>query len=178
MPDHQQRDRVLKEAFACHSALVGYAYALLPDRARAEDAVQNAYLVITRKYDTFTLGTSVIAWCRSIVRLEVLQILRKHSREIATEDSLLFDSIADSFEKMDTPDREAIRSERRQNLAGCLKRLPERSRILVSGRYLEGHGLSALASGLNMTEAAVRKSIYRVRQALRQCMEEKEAPAS
>ena len=72
------------------NALVAYAYALLRDHASAEDAVQSAFVVITRKADTFSADKSAIAWCRGIVRLEVLQLLRKTGREIATEDALLY----------------------------------------------------------------------------------------
>lgn len=170
MSSNHDRDRILKEAFGYHHALVTYAYALLREHALAEDAVQNAYLALTRRHETIT-GDSVLAWCRGTVRLEVLKILRKTGRELSTGDSFLFDSISDSVEMVQTPEREAMRSERLQQLRVCFERLPERSQKLLGGRYLDELGLRALAKRMKMTESAVRKSIYRIRLLLRDCME-------
>lgn len=171
MSDEFSPDDLLKAAFGFHGALVAYAYALLRDYALAEDAVQSAYVVITRKADTFSADKSVIAWCRGIVRLEVLQLLRKAGREVATEDSLLHDSVADSFEQVQTPAQQAERGERRAQLEFCLKKLPQRSRELIAGRYAEELSLSGIAERKRMSEAAVRKSLYRIRLALRHCLE-------
>jgi RNA polymerase sigma-70 factor, ECF subfamily len=165
------REALLKEAFGYHHPLVTYAYALLRDHAQAEDAVQNAYVVITKKCGDFTPGTSVLAWARSIVRFEVLQIMRKRGREQPAEYDVLISCIADTFEQVQTPDRVLVRLERSQRLQHCLARLPQRSRDLVRGRYLDGLGLKALAEQATMSVSAVRKSIYRIRLALRQCME-------
>ena len=63
---------MLKAALTCQSALVAYAHALLADYAAAEDVVQNAFLVVARRYEDFEEGTSILAWCRGIVRLEIL----------------------------------------------------------------------------------------------------------
>ena len=171
MPDELFKDQLLKAAFGFHDALVAYAYALLRDHALAEDAVQSAYVVITRKADSFSADKSVIAWCRGVVRLEVLQLLRKTGRELATEDVLLYDSVADSFEQVQTPSQQVERGERRSHLEWCLKKLPERSRELVAGRYVEELGLPGLAGRMKMSEAAVRKSLYRIRLTLRHCIE-------
>ena len=175
MPDELSKDDLLKAAFGFHDALVSYAYALLRDHALAEDAVQNAYVVITHKAESFSAEKSAIAWCRGIVRLEVLQLLRKVGREVATEDALLYDSIADSFEQIQTPAQQAERGERRARLENCLSKLPQRSRDLIAGRYAEELSLSGLAERRKMTEAGVRKSLYRIRIALRHCLE-KELP--
>ena len=59
------RDRILKEALACRVELVAYARAFLGNHTAAEDAVQEATLVVARKYDQFQEGTSMPAWCRS-----------------------------------------------------------------------------------------------------------------
>jgi len=170
------RDGILKEAFGYRHALETYAYALLRDYALAEDAVQNAYVALTRRHETIT-GTSVLAWCRGAVRLEVLRILRKTSRELTTGDSFLFDSISDSMEIVQSPEHEVMRLERLERLRSCFERLPARSQQLVGRRYLDGIGLKALAKRMNMSEASVRKSIYRIRLLLRECIQRQPTPA-
>lgn len=171
MANEETRDQILKEAFGHHRALKAYARGLIPDPALAEDAVQNTYLTVTRKYGDFQLGTSVLAWCRAIVRFEVLQILRSREREISTEDRLLFDAISEAFEQFQTPDREVIRNEQAARLEKCFGRLPERSKTLIQTRYSEDLGLSSIASRMTMSSTAVRKSIYRIRLLLRKCLE-------
>ena len=73
----ERRDRILKAALDCRAELVAYARSLLGDYAAAEDAVQESMLVVVKKFDLFQDGTSMIAWCRSIVRLEVLRAKQK-----------------------------------------------------------------------------------------------------
>ena len=76
MSDELSADELRKAAFGFYDAFVACSYALLRDHALAEDAVQSAYVVITRKADTFSADKSAIAWCRGIVRLEVLRLHR------------------------------------------------------------------------------------------------------
>lgn len=76
---------------------MAYAYGLLCDHALAEDAVQNAYVALSKKYDTVT-GNSILAWCRGAVRIEALRILRTIGREQSTGETFLFDAVSDAFE--------------------------------------------------------------------------------
>lgn len=170
MGEYQNRDLILKEAFSYHQALKSYAYGLCPNGSLAEDAVQNSYMTITRKYTDFELGTSVLAWCRMIVRYEVLQLLRNNGREIATEDKLLFDAVSDAFDVVQTPDREVMRCERMARLRICFGKLTLRSKELVIGRYVENLDLGSIALKVKMTVGAVRKSLYRIRLELRACL--------
>ena len=89
MSNLEKRDQVLKAARSCQSALVAYAYAMLTDYAAAEDVVQNALLVVARRHEDFEEGSSMLAWCRSIVRSEVLAHLSKRRRERPVEDRIL-----------------------------------------------------------------------------------------
>ncbi len=66
-----KRDRLLKEAFRYHLELLTYARSLLGSYTAAEDMVQEAMLVVVRKFDQFEEGTSILAWCRSIIANEI-----------------------------------------------------------------------------------------------------------
>jgi DNA-directed RNA polymerase specialized sigma24 family protein len=50
-------------------------------------------LVVVKKHDQFTEGTSPLAWCRSIVRIEVLRAKQRHYRERSFAERLLDDAI-------------------------------------------------------------------------------------
>jgi RNA polymerase sigma-70 factor (ECF subfamily) len=92
-----QRDRVLKAALECREELMAYARSLLGNYAAAEDAVQEAMLVVVKKFEVFQEGTSMLAWCRSIVRIEVLRAKQRYQRERSLAERLLDDAIDAAF---------------------------------------------------------------------------------
>ncbi|CAN5916492.1 hypothetical protein BH11VER1_BH11VER1_21860 [soil metagenome] len=169
-PEKQQRDRVVGEAFACRHSLLAYAYGSLGDYARAEDVVQSAFLVVMNKYEDFRESTSMLAWCRSIVRLKVFEVLRERNRLVTTEDSLLHDAITFAFEDSQEMEQVEIRMERLAQLQACVGKLPPRSRRLIEASLEEGRSYEQLARTAGMTMEAVRKGLYRIRQSLRECV--------
>ncbi len=154
--EKEQRDRVVREAFECRHALEAYAYAALGDFALAEDVVQAAFLVVMDKFAEFRAGTSMLAWCRAMVRLKVFEALRERKRLETTEDGLLDDAIAFAFEDAQEVEQAAVRSERMARL----RESSQQPRVTY-----EQVGRAA-----GMTVEAVRKGLYRVRQSLRACV--------
>ena len=167
MDKGNSQDRVLKAAFACQPALVSYAHALLQDYAAAEDVVQNALLVVIKKHNEFQEGTSMLGWCRAIVRLEVLRQLRQRQRERPIEDRILHDAVDTAFEEFQS-DKECVKHEQ---LRKCLARLPKRGRETLQLRYAEDMGYEAIGNTLGMTIEAVRKALFRLKRQLRSCLE-------
>ena len=166
MSDLDSRDRVLKAALTCQSALVAYAHALLADYAAAEDVVQNAFLVVARKHEEFAEGTSMLAWCRSIVRLEILSHLRKRRREPTLEDRLLQDAMDAAF----VAHQSVEAGPRSDHLRDCLDRLTGRARDLIRLRYEENAKYEQIAEALKMGLEAVRKGLFRTKHQLRECV--------
>ena len=166
MNNLDSRDRVLKAALTCQSALVAYAHALLADYAAAEDVVQNAFLVVARKHEDFTEGTSMLAWCRGIVRLEILSHLRKRRREPTVEDRILNDAMEAAFEAHQDDEPRP----RADHLHGCLAKLNGRARELIRLRYEENAGYVQIGAALKMGLEAVRKGLLRTKQQLRECV--------
>ena len=166
MSDLDSRDRVLKAALTCQPALVSYAHALLADYAAAEDVVQNAFLVVARKHENFAEGTSMLAWCRSIVRLEILSHLRKCRREPTLEDRLLQDAMDAAF----VAHQSVEAGPRSDHLRDCLARLTGRARDLIRLRYEENAKYEQIAEALKMGLEAVRKGLFRTKHQLRECV--------
>ncbi|MFT5469019.1 MAG: RNA polymerase sigma-70 factor (ECF subfamily) [Verrucomicrobiales bacterium] len=167
MSDLETRDRVLKTALACQPALTAYAYSMLSDYPAAQDVVQNAFVVVARKYGDFEEGTSILAWCRAIVRLQVLNYIRKNRREQLLEDRVLQDAMEAAFSTHQTsPDSPA----RFDFLRECLSKLSQRGREMIRLRYEEESGYSEIGSALNMKLEAVRKSLFRTKQQLADCV--------
>jgi RNA polymerase sigma-70 factor (ECF subfamily) len=166
-----KRDRVLKEAFHCRAELTSYARSLLGNYTAAEDAVQEAMLVVVKKFDQFTEGTSMLAWCRSIVRLEVLRMKQQRQRERSLAERLLDDAIDGAFEEFQTAQSADDAESWRQALGRCLERVPERGSSVLKARFVDELSYQQISERVGMTLEAVRKALFRLKKQVRSCVE-------
>ena len=166
-----KRDRVLKQALECRVELVAYARAVLGDYAAAEDAVQEAMLVVVKKFDQFQEGTSMLAWCRAIVRLEVLRMKQQRQRERTLAERLLDDAIDAAYDEFQTAQRRDDAESWQQALEGCLERVPERGRSVLKARFVDELSYQQIGERVGMTLEAVRKALFRLKKQVRSCVE-------
>jgi RNA polymerase sigma-70 factor (ECF subfamily) len=166
-----KRDRVVKRAFAIRAELIAYARALLGNHELAEDVVQEAMLVVMRKFDEFEEGSSMLAWCRAIVRLEVLRAKQRKQREMSLVDRLLSDAIDAAFEEFQWERRRDEAARRRSALERCMAEVSGRGRQLLAARFGEELGYQEIARRLGMNLEAVRKALFRIKKRLRRCVE-------
>jgi len=166
-----KRDRVLRSAFECREELVTYARALLGNFAAAEDAVQEAMLVVVAKHGQFEEGTSVLAWCRSIVRIEVLRAKQRYQRERTLVQKVLDDAIDAAFEEFQNSRTSRERELRRDALALCVEQISDRSKRVLEARFVDELGYPQIGERLSMSIEAVRKALFRVKKQVRTCVE-------
>ena len=171
--DHsvEARDRLLKEALRYRLELVAYARSLLGNYAAAEDAVQEAMLVVMKKLDQFDEGTSILAWCRAIVRLEVLRAKQQRRRERTLAERLLDDAVDAAFDQFQTASRSETDESWREAIERCLEKVPERGRRVLNARLVDELGYQQISERVGMTLEAVRKTLFRLRKQVRTCME-------
>jgi len=161
----------LKEALGCRVELVAYARAVLGNYTAAEDVVQEAMLVVVKKFDQFQEGTSMLAWCRSIVRLEVLRVKQQRQRERTLAERLLDDAIDAAFDEFQTAERRDDAESWRQALERCLERVPERGRSVLKARFVDELSYQQIGERVGMTLEAVRKALFRLKKQVRSCVE-------
>jgi len=166
-----KRDRVLKEALECHVELVAYARALLGNYTAAEDVVQEAMLVVVKKFDQFQEGTSMLAWCRAIVRLEVLRVKQRRQQERTLAERLLDDAIDAAFDEFQTAQRRDDAQVWHDALERCLGRIPERGRSVLKARFVDELSYQQIGERVGMTLEAVRKALFRLKKRVRWCVE-------
>ena len=167
----QKRDRVLKAALDCRVELLAYARSLLGNYAAAEDAVQDAMLVVVKKFDHFQEGTSILAWCRAIVRLEVLRIRQRHRRETSLSERLLDDAVDAAFAEFQTAQRGEAVQDWHEALERCLRRVPDRGQAVLRTRFADELSYQQIGERLGMTIEAVRKALFRLKKQVRLCVE-------
>jgi RNA polymerase sigma-70 factor (ECF subfamily) len=146
--------------------------ALLYDRSRTEDLVQQVFVNAYRGLNTFATGRDVGPWLRTIARNTVREHLRRSARyrqRLADYGDLLAaESAADAWS--------AERVERLQRLLDvCLQRLPERSAQALRMHYVEDRDTATVAAELGTSPGAVRNLLCRLRVSLRQCIDRESA---
>ena len=166
-----KRDRVLKEALGCRVELVAYARAVLGNYTAAEDVVQEAMLVVVKKFDQFQEGTSMLAWCRAIVRLEVLRMKQQWQRDRTLAERLLEDAVDAAFDEFQTARRRDDADSWRRVLERCLERVPKRGRSVLKARFVDELSYRQIAERVGMTIEAVRKALFRLKKQVRSCVE-------
>ncbi|TWU38528.1 RNA polymerase sigma factor [Novipirellula artificiosorum] len=169
--EEERRDRILRSAFECREELVTYARALLGNYAAAEDAVQEAMLVVVAKHDQFEEGTAVLAWCRSIVRIEVLRAKQRHQRERTLAQRVLDDAIDAAFSEFQSSRTSHERELRRDALARCIGQISDRGKRVLEARFIDELGYPQIGKRLSMSIEAVRKALFRVKKQVRECVE-------
>ena len=167
----EQKDRVLHAANQHHSELLAYARALLGNYDAAEDTLQEAMLVVGQKYDQFEEGTSIVAWCRSIVRFEVLRAKQKYHRERTLAERLLEEEIESAFKKFQSTRQDQEIESKREALRLCLEQIPARSRGLLRARFTDELSYTQIGTRLGMSIEAVRKALFRLKKQIRSCVE-------
>jgi RNA polymerase sigma-70 factor, ECF subfamily len=162
------RDEVVKGAFQYREALLSYAFALLRDWVRAEDVVQDAFIVVMNKWAEFKPGTSLFLWVRQIVHYKVLEAARARKMSPVEEDLLA--KVAASMQRGLDEEIADFQQLKSQALQQCMSHLDSRSAGLLSGFYTESMSCESLAQIHKRSVNAVRLSLSRLRKQLHDCV--------
>lgn len=153
--------------------LRGYILALLPDLTLADDVLQETFLTISRKADTFDLETNFMAWACTIARFKVKEALRSRARHLQS----LSDEVIETLSACEPPPDED-EDRRLQLVARCLGKLPEHTRRAFELRYERAHSASQIASVLGWATNSVYVILHRARALVRDCVEKELKNAS
>lgn len=160
------------------SWMLAVARRVAGDAALAEDCVQEAFINVFRKIDTFEERSSLKTWLHRIVVNQVLMKLRAGRNKNETPiDELLptFDAnacrIEGQWQYLATPEEVFEREDRRALIHSKIDELPESYRIIIQLRDIEELTTREVAEGLNLSEANVKVRLHRARSALKKLLE-------
>jgi RNA polymerase sigma-70 factor, ECF subfamily len=148
-----------------HAPLMSFILSLHPHWADAEDILQQASVVLWRKFAEFTPGTSFLAWSCQTARYLVLNHHRKETRDPHVFSGELVELLSREGEA----DAEHLQRQR-EVLGGCLNKLDARSRRLVARCYETGATIREAAEDLGATPNSVYKTLNRLRETLLECV--------
>ena len=152
------------------SRLFGICLRLLPDRAEAEDVLQEVFAAIWHKAEQFDPGRAgAMAWMAMIARNRCIDRLRSPGHAVRTTAIELGEELPDHG---DTPVDAAEASNDRERLQRCMQRLDERRRGLIRTAFFEGATYEELATRSGAPLGSVKSWIRRGLLQLRACLEQ------
>lgn len=154
-----------------HRRYVGSIYRLvrrkLGDALLAEDIAQETFLKALRMLDRVDDDFNFGGWVHTVARNLCFDELRRRQRDLRVEDAddedegLLagLPSTSRSFDPIDVQES----NELRRQIWTVAQRLPEKYRLVLTLRELQGLSYRRIAGMLKMSESAVETLLYRAR---------------
>lgn len=155
---------------ATSSKLFGVCLRVLPDRAEAEDVLQEVYATVWRKAAQFDAArASAITWLAMIARNKAIDRLRSMPAGVRAAPVELAETLPDPDA---SPLAGAEASDDSARLAHCMERLDGHRRELVRTAFFEGVTYEELAARIGSPLGTVKSWIRRSLLQLRACLEQ------
>jgi RNA polymerase sigma-70 factor, ECF subfamily len=129
------------------------------DRAAAEEALQDTFVAVWRKPQSFKGGGAVGAWLWGIAVRRLIDILRRRRPEVAFEAGL----VASAEEQVMT-------NLEHGELSGALRELAPELRQVVQATVLDGLTTREAAHLLGIPQGTVKTRMHRARRELRSAL--------
>ncbi|MBI4473955.1 MAG: sigma-70 family RNA polymerase sigma factor, partial [Acidobacteria bacterium] len=162
------------------SKIYGLAMRLTRNPSDAEDAVQEAFLLVYTKLDSFRGESAFGTWLYKVALNSIYMKLRqrKHAAEDNIEEYLpkfdehgMMQGMVRKFGE--DPESEAIRQQSTTAVREAIDRLPAEYRIVLVARDIDELSSEETAVALGLTIASVKSRLLRARIFLRQQLENK-----
>ena len=135
--------------------------------ALIDELVQETYVEAWFALRDYQPRGMLTAWLKGIARNVLARVLRERARRRTVGGEAL-ELIGSDLPVESQLDDEALL----RRLRACLARLPVQTQELLRRRYAEDHDLTRLAIAYKRQREALVAQLYRLRQALRSCVEQ------
>ena len=139
------------------------ALRITSDRAEAEDVVQETLIRVWNKREEWTQFGSVEAYCLTVARnlaIDRSEKIDSQHMELTPETQELPDAL--------NPYEQLAQSEQLGLIHRLLNELPEKQRLIMQLRDMEGKSYKEIAVVLSLTEEQVKVNLFRARQKVKQ----------
>ncbi|RRC98464.1 RNA polymerase sigma factor [Prevotella sp. OH937_COT-195] len=147
----------------CHKQMYWVAIRLTENAEDAEDLVQEAFMRLWLKRGELPKVDSPMSFAMRTMRN--IFIDRKRKRRMEKSDC---EMAVTGFTDNSTADDRLLAAETMQQVLLLIDKLPEQQRRIITMRNLEGMPMEEIARNTGLSEAGVRTSLSRARQAVKQ----------
>lgn len=133
------------------------------DKAEAEDIVQDTMIRVWNKRDEWSQFDSIEAYCLVVAKnLALDRIEKKEAQNVPITPQM--EEQPDGLNPYD----QLIHDEKMMMINRLVNELPEKQRIIMQLRDVEGESYKKIASILSLTEEQVKVNLFRARQKVKQ----------
>ena len=133
------------------------------DRAEAEDVVQDTMIRVWNKREEWTQFRSIEAYCLTVAKnLAIDRSQKKEAQNVELTPEMEEES------EISGPYDQLVNNERMSIIHRLINELPEKQRLIMQLRDIEGESYKEIAKILNLTEEQVKVNLFRARQKVKQ----------
>lgn len=147
-------------------AMYNICIRMVKNEQDAEDLLQNSFVDIFTKLNTFKYQSSIGAWIKRIVVNNCINFLKRNRVFFEELDDRIFNITEDI-----APLRKGLSTEA---INGALFKLPDGYRVVFSLYMLEGYDHKEIASILEISEATSKSQYSRAKRKLREILKTKQ----
>jgi RNA polymerase sigma-70 factor (ECF subfamily) len=133
------------------------------NRAEAEDVVQDTMIRVWNKREEWSQFDSIEAYCIAVARN--LAIDRSQKKE--AQHLQITPEMEETGEEGSSPYEQLADNERLGIIHELINRLPEKQRLIMQMRDIEGASYKEIAQVLDLTEEQVKVNLFRARQKIK-----------
>jgi RNA polymerase sigma-70 factor, ECF subfamily len=165
---HADRMEEFLKLFTKHELrLRAFAMSMVANFADAEDVVQQANLLMWKRFDQFQLGTEFMSWAGRIVYLVALQHRQKQMQNKLQFGEAFFGAMATVAAREEVAERLGVHE---KALGECMTRLKPEQQQLLKARYTDGNSIEQLSQTFHRSVEAIYKVLSRTRRMLHNCI--------
>ena len=152
-------------------SLLRFIISLTSCRTTSDDLVQETFMTLWKKRQTFEAGTNFKAWAFQTA----FNLVRNHRRSNAKniEQSMPSEKIMGMIRDRYMQNESVWESESKF-LPECLQQLPEKQQQLMSRRYIGKVSLQSLAPEWDLSPNALSQLLFRIKRSLKKCIQTKQ----
>lgn len=143
-----------------------YVASVVKDFRDRDDVLQAIAVAVLESFSSYDPTRPFNGWALGVARNQIGTYLRDRKRTRQVFDSETVDMLAVAFEQIEPEQARSL-----DYLQECLAKLEGRARQLCELRYLNDLKPAAIAGLLGIAPNSVAKSLQRIRDQLRQCIE-------
>jgi RNA polymerase sigma-70 factor (ECF subfamily) len=144
-----------------------YILSLVPSFQDAEDLLQQTMMEMWKLFDRFEPGTNFVAWGTAIARFQVMKFRNRQQKEKGV---LFLNDEAFQIIQQESNRIQEESNDRLAALGGCVGKLKDGDKYILSLRYEEGLTYHQIAKKLGRSIALIYKKMAAIHTSLLYCI--------
>ena len=146
-----------------------FCRSMLRDDRDAEDACQEVFLTVVRRWDQLGAVQQPVPWLMKVARLTCLWVRRKRRKDVELQEADIDASVDGAGPPLEP-------AEDFGRMREALARLPERYQAALVMHYQQGMAQEDIAEAMELSRGALRVLLHRAVMRLRQEVRRKNVP--